>query len=78
MGAKLAFLRAGLGWGQMPVPMVQDDIAKGTLVKIRIEGFPVRAQVLLMQAVYRKDAPPGPAGRALIQRLKQKHSIRKS
>jgi len=72
MGAKRAFLRAGFGWGHMPVPMVQDDLKDGSLVKIRIEGFPVRAQFLLMQAVYRKDAPPGPAGRAFIRQLKAK------
>jgi DNA-binding transcriptional LysR family regulator len=72
MGAKQAFLRAGFGWGHMPIPMVEDDIADGRLVKIRIEGFPVRAQALLMQAVFRREAPPGPAGRAFIKQLKQK------
>ena len=77
MGAKQAFLRAGFGWGHMPIPMVQDDIADGRLVKIRIEGLPVRAQVLLMQAVFRRDAPPGPAGRAFIKQLKQKVSGRR-
>lgn len=75
LGAKLAFLRAGFGWGHMPLAMVQDDLANGSLQKIRIEGFPVRAQFLLMQAVYRKDAPPGPAGRAFIRQLKAKTSI---
>jgi DNA-binding transcriptional LysR family regulator len=73
LGAKHAFLRAGFGWGHMPLPMVQDDIAAGRLTKIRIEGLPRRAQVLVMQAVYRKDAPPGPAGRAFINHLKHKH-----
>ena len=77
LGAKQAFLCAGFGWGHMPLPMVQDDIADGSLVKIRIEGFPARAQVLLMQAVYRRDAPPGPAGRAFIERLKEKHGSKK-
>jgi DNA-binding transcriptional LysR family regulator len=77
LGAKQVFLHAGFGWGHMPLPMVQDDIANGSLVKIRIEGFPARAQVLLMQAVYRKDAPPGPAGRAFIRQLKQKHVSKK-
>jgi DNA-binding transcriptional LysR family regulator len=75
MGAKLAFLRAGFGWGHMPLPMVQNDLENRSLVKIRIEGFPVRGQFLLMQAVYRKDAPPGPAGRAFIRQLKAKTSI---
>ena len=78
LGAKQAFLRAGFGWGHMPLPMVEEDIASGSLVRIRIEGFPSRAQVLVMQAVYRNDAPPGPAGRAFIRHLKQKHPRRKS
>ena len=70
LGAKHAFLRAGFGFGHMPLWMVQDDLANGRLVKIRIQGFPERAQLLAMQAVYRKDAPPGPAGRSFIEYLK--------
>jgi DNA-binding transcriptional LysR family regulator len=74
LGAKLAFLRAGFGWGHMPLPVVQDDIARGLLVNIRVEGIPMRTRFLAMQAVYRKDAPPGPAGRAFIEQLKRKTS----
>jgi len=77
LGAKQAFLRAGFGWGHMPLPIVENDIADGSLVKIRLEGFPARAQFLLMRAVYRKDAPPGPAGRAFIRQLKQKRASKK-
>jgi DNA-binding transcriptional LysR family regulator len=72
MGAKHAFLKAGFGWGHMPIHMVQGDLLDGTLVQIRVEGFVVRAQVLTMQAIYRKDSPPGPAGRAFIAQLKKK------
>jgi hypothetical protein len=39
LGAKLAFLRAGLGWGHTRLHMVQTDLAKGTLVKTRFEGL---------------------------------------
>jgi DNA-binding transcriptional LysR family regulator len=74
MGAKLAFLRAGFGWGQMPVPMIQRDLDEGTLVKIRIEGLRRRTQFLPMHAVYRKDSPPGPAGRALVEWLRRSSS----
>ena len=77
LSAKRAFLRAGFGWGHMPLPMVQDDIAEGSLVKIRIEGLLASAQSLLMLAVYRKDKPPGPAGMALIEQLKQKQAGKK-
>jgi DNA-binding transcriptional LysR family regulator len=68
LGAKQAFLRAGLGWGHMPLHMVQADLDAGTLVKIRVDGTP-REMVLPMKAVFRKDAPPGPAGRAFIEQL---------
>jgi DNA-binding transcriptional LysR family regulator len=72
MGAKHAFLRAGFGFGHMPLFMVEDDIASDRLRVIRIE-MPAGTSLLMpMQAVYRKDAPPGPAGRWLIQNLKQR------
>jgi len=70
LGAKHAFLRAGLGWGHMPLHMVKADLDTGALVKIRLEGVP-RDFALPMRAVFRKDAPPGPAGRAFIAQLKQ-------
>jgi DNA-binding transcriptional LysR family regulator len=69
LGSKHAFLRAGFGWGQMPLHLVDSDIRAGSLVKIRVEGAPARTQVLSMRAVHRKDAPPGPAGCSLIQWL---------
>jgi DNA-binding transcriptional LysR family regulator len=69
LGAKHAFLRAGLGWGHMPLHMVQEDLDSGALVRIRVEGSP-RDIVMPMKAVYRKDAPPGPAGRTFIAQLK--------
>jgi DNA-binding transcriptional LysR family regulator len=71
LGAKRAFLKAGLGWGHMPSHMVMADIESGALVKIRVEGTP-RDMTLPMKVVYRKDAPPGPAGRAFIAQLKGK------
>src|SRR6267154_2400204 len=37
LGAKHAFLRAGLGWGGMPAGVIEADLAKGSLVKIRLE-----------------------------------------
>jgi DNA-binding transcriptional LysR family regulator len=69
LGAKLAFLRAGLGWGHMPVHMVKADLDAGTLVKIRVADAP-RTMVMPMKIVFRKDTPPGPAARAFIAQLK--------
>jgi DNA-binding transcriptional LysR family regulator len=69
LGAKLEFLRAGFGWGHMPLPAIEDHLARKDLVRIRVEGTSADAR-MPMHAVYRKDAPPGPAGRAFIQQLK--------
>jgi DNA-binding transcriptional LysR family regulator len=70
LGAKHAFLRAGLGWGGMPVDVIETDLENGSLVKIRIEDIPDAKLVMVMSAVFRTDRPPGPAGRWLIDRLK--------
>jgi DNA-binding transcriptional LysR family regulator len=70
LGAKHAFLRAGLGWGHMPRHMVQVDLDSGVLIKIRVQGLP-REPLMPMRVVFRKDAPPGPAARAFIAQLKQ-------
>ncbi|HEY1147237.1 MAG TPA: LysR family transcriptional regulator [Pseudoduganella sp.] len=71
LGAKHAFLRAGLGWGSMPLHMVEEDLAKGTLVRLELEASPVLGAAFSMHALHRRDAPPGPAGRRFIDLLKQ-------
>ena len=69
LGAKHAFLLAGLGWGHMPLHTVGADLDADALVKIRVEDVP-RNAALPMKVVFRKDSPPGPAGRAFIAQLK--------
>ena len=69
--AKHAFLLKGLGWGGMPVHAVHRDMKEGKLVKLQIEDLPDDALVLSMSAVYLTAQPPGPAGRWLIERLRQ-------
>ncbi|MDL2410521.1 LysR family transcriptional regulator, partial [Rhizobium calliandrae] len=59
----------GLGWGHMPYPAVADDITAGRLVVIEPEGTPT-GKNMPMSAIYRSDAPPGRAGRWMIDRLK--------
>jgi DNA-binding transcriptional LysR family regulator len=70
-GAKLAFLRAGFGFGGMPLHTIQADLAKGVLVEITPEDAPAGGHLIEMRAVSRTDSPPGPAGRWFIDRLKQ-------
>lgn len=76
LGAKRAFLRAGLGWGGMPAWVVESDLADGSLVKIRLEDVPNANFVMAMSAVFRTDKPPGPAGRWLIEHLKANAAAR--
>jgi DNA-binding transcriptional LysR family regulator len=68
--AKHAFLLNGLGWGGMPMHAVQDDLSTGRLVELSIEDIPPGGMILPMSAVYPTSAPPGPAGRWLIERMK--------
>jgi DNA-binding transcriptional LysR family regulator len=67
--AKHAFLVNGLGWGGMPLHAVREDISAGRLVELQIEDVPPGGLLLQMSAVYPNSAPPGPAGRWLINRL---------
>jgi DNA-binding transcriptional LysR family regulator len=71
LGAKLAFLRAGLGYGGLPFDMVEADLASGALVQITVEDVPPGGYLISMSAIYRTDSPPGPAGRWFIEHLKQ-------
>ncbi len=69
MGAKHAFLLAGLGWGGMPLEMVARDLREGALVELKLLDAPPQVQ-MAMSAAYRADAPPGPAGRWFVEQLK--------
>lgn len=70
LGAKHAFLKAGLGWGFMPLPMVEGDLKRGELVTINVEAHPTLGSAFSMHAIYPKDVPPGRAGRWFVDRLK--------
>ena len=56
--------------GPHALHMVEADLDSGALVRIRVEGDP-RDMNLPMKAMFRKDSPPGPAGRAFIAQLKR-------
>jgi DNA-binding transcriptional LysR family regulator len=71
LGAKLAFLRSGLGFGALPLHAIEADLASGALVEIMTDDAPAGGRLIEMWAVYRNDSPPGPAGRWFIERLKQ-------
>ena len=67
LGAKHSLLLAGIGWGNMPEEMVRDDIGAGRLVALDLPDW--RGATFPLQIIYASHAPPGPAGRWLIERL---------
>jgi DNA-binding transcriptional LysR family regulator len=69
LGAKLALLREGIGWGNMPKPMIEADLAAGRLVELVMPddtGADYR-----LSAIYRSDTPPGPAASWLLERFRR-------
>jgi DNA-binding transcriptional LysR family regulator len=67
LSTKHSFLRAGLGWGSMPEPMIREDLKEKRLVKIKLPDW--NEGVYPMDAIYASDTPPGPAGQWLIRQL---------
>lgn len=64
LGAKHALLREGIGWGNMPLPLVEADLAAGTLVRLGLPEGP--GGIYRFAAIWRRDTPPGPAGAWLL------------
>ena len=72
LAAKHMLLRAGIGWGMMPLAMVTDDLAERTLVQLDVPDLTPFDYPL--DAIYRTDAPPGPAATWLIERFRRQAS----
>lgn len=67
LGSKHALLRQCIGWGSMPVPMIETDLRSGALLRLEMpEYHGVRYN---FDGFFRTDAPPGPAGAWLLQRF---------
>lgn len=67
LGAKHALLREGIGWGNMPLDMVRADLDSGALVRLAMPDYPGNRYCL--SAIYRRDAPPGPAASWLLRQF---------
>jgi DNA-binding transcriptional LysR family regulator len=67
LGAKHALLREGVGWGNMPLPMVEADLAAGTLVRLAMPDH--AGGTYRFAGVWRRDAPPGPAAAWLLDQF---------
>lgn len=67
LGAKHALLREGIGWGNMPLPMIQSDLVAGTLVQLAMPDHP--GGTYRFAGVWRRDTPPGPAASWLLEQF---------
>ena len=68
LSMKHVLLKAGIGWGMMPLDMVSADLASGSLTKLEIPD--VTPFDYLLDAIHRRDVPPGPAAMWLIERFR--------
>lgn len=59
LGSKHALLRQGIGWGNMPLPIVEADLMAGTLVRLNMPDGP--GEKYKFSVIWRTDTPPGPA-----------------
>ncbi|GAB4199353.1 MAG: LysR family transcriptional regulator [Wenzhouxiangellaceae bacterium] len=67
---KHQLLKAGMGWGSMPLSAVTSDLEDGTLQQLELERYPGGEHSLPVHCLHRADASQGPAARWMIQWLK--------
>ena len=67
---KRALILAGVGWGSLPLWLVERDLAEGRLVRIAAAEFGQRGETFVRAYLaHRMDHPLGPAARAFRQAL---------
>jgi DNA-binding transcriptional LysR family regulator len=67
LGAKHSLLREGIGWGNMPLPMIEGDLLAGTLVRLAMPDHP--GGIYRFAGVWRRDLPPGPGASWLLRQF---------
>jgi DNA-binding transcriptional LysR family regulator len=72
LGRRLDFLLAGFGWCRMPEHLVSEPLASKRLKMLRIQDDPTPRDGLTIYAAHQRNRVPGPAGRWLLDDLKQR------
>lgn len=72
LGRRLDFLLAGFGWCRMPEHLIATPVLEGKLTRFQIEDDPTPGNGLVIYAAHRRDRGLGPAGRWLLDRLRQR------
>lgn len=67
LGAKHALLREGIGWGNMPLPMIEPDLIDGSLIRLAMPDH--SGGMYRFAGVWRRDTPPGPAASWLLDQF---------
>lgn len=67
LGAKHQLLREGIGWGNMPVPLIEADLLTGTLLRLDLPENPEVSYGFF--AISRRDVKLGPAASWLRDRF---------
>jgi DNA-binding transcriptional LysR family regulator len=68
--AKHALIMAGVGWGSLPLWLVDRDLADGRLVRIAAAEFGQQGETWVRAYLaHRTDQPLGPAARLVRQAL---------
>ncbi|HEX2559639.1 LysR family transcriptional regulator [Phenylobacterium sp.] len=69
---KRALIVGGVGWGNLPLWLVQDDLAAGRLVRLPVAEFAPSGETYVRVFVAcRADVALGPAARLLVDRLRE-------
>jgi len=70
LGSKHELLKEGIGWGYMPLHLVERDIETKRLVRLPL---PQRSSsTYALSALWRKDTPPGPAAAWILDQAKSR------
>nr|WP_211371495.1 LysR family transcriptional regulator [Altericroceibacterium indicum] len=67
LSAKHALLREGIGWGNMPLPMIEADLMAGTLIRLIMPDH--IGGTYRFSGIWRQDHPPGPAADWLLKQF---------
>ncbi|MGV6873758.1 LysR family transcriptional regulator [Pseudochelatococcus sp. B33] len=67
LGAKHALLREGIGWGFMPLPLIETDLAEETLLRLAVPDHP--GGTYRFSGIWKRDTPPAPAASWLLDQF---------
>lgn len=67
LGAKHQLLRQGIGWGNMPLALIEPDLIAGTLVRLHMPDH--SGGTYRFHGIWRSDTPPGPAASWLLDQF---------